>query len=112
MMGHLMVSSLDEDNPATLSESIIQDTLREDLGFQGIVITDAMRMSALADRYTVEEAAVKAVQAGNDMLLDPVDIDRTINALMDAVAQGTITEERINESVRRILTVKMETGII
>ena len=59
-----------------------------------------------------KEAAVKAVQAGNDMLLDPVDIDRTINALMDAVAQGTITEERINESVRRILTVKMETGII
>lgn len=112
MMGHLMVSSLDEDNPATLSESIIQDTLREDLGFQGIVITDAMKMSALADQYTVEEAAVKAVQAGNDMLLDPVDIDRTINALMDAVAQGTITEERINESVRRILTVKMEKGII
>lgn len=112
MMGHLIVGSMDADNPASLSASIIQDTLRKDLGFDGLVITDAMQMGALTDNYTVEEVAVKAVQAGNDMLLEPVDIDRTITALTDAVAQGTITEERIEESVRRILKVKMKYGLI
>ena len=111
MMGHLMVPSMDADNPASLSETIIQNTLREDLGFDGLVITDAMQMGALADNYTVEEAAVKALQAGNDMLLEPVDVDRTIAAITDAVAKGIITEERINESVRRILLVKMEKGM-
>lgn len=112
MMGHLMVPSMDADNPASLSEKIIQGTLRTDLGFDGLVITDAMQMGALADNYTVEEAAVKAVQAGNDMLLEPVDVDRTIAAITEAVAKGIITEERINESVRRILKVKMEKGIV
>lgn len=112
MMGHLIVGSMDADNPASLSASVIQNTLRKDLGFEGLVITDAMQMGALADNYTVEEVAVKAVQAGNDMLLEPVDIDRTIVALTDAVAQGIITEERIEESVRRILKVKMEYGLI
>ena len=110
MMGHLMVPSMDADNPASLSEKIIQGTLRTDLGFDGLVITDAMQMGALADNYTVEEAAVKAVQAGNDMLLEPVDVDRTIAAITEAVASGSIAEERINKSVRRILKVKMEKG--
>ena len=110
MMGHLMVPSMDADNPASLSEKIIQGTLRTDLGFDGLVITDAMQMGALADNYTVEEAAVKALQAGNDMLLEPVDVDRTIAAITEAVASGSIAEERINKSVRRILKVKMEKG--
>lgn len=111
MTGHLIVEDLDAENPASLSENIIQEVLRKDLSFQGIVITDALQMSALADHYTAEDIAVSAVKAGNDMLLEPVDIERTINALEDAVNQGIVSEERINESVRRILQVKINQGI-
>lgn len=106
------MDSLDSENPATLSYVIIEGVLRQDLGFQGVVITDALEMSGLADNYTVEEVAIKTVLAGNDMLLEPVDIDRTINALTNAVEQGIISEERIDESVRRILAVKLEKGIL
>lgn len=112
MMGHLCIESMDAQNPATLSSAIIQGTLRQDLGFQGIVITDALQMSAIANNYTVEEVAVNAVLAGNDMLLEPVDVGRTVDALMDAVAQGIISEERIDESVMRILKLKIKKGIL
>ena len=81
--------------------------MRHDLGFDGIVITDALQMSAIANNYTPEEVAIKAVIAGNDMLLEPVDIAKTISALENAVSQGTIPEERINESVRKILIQKI-----
>ena len=112
MVGHLLVNSLDEQYPASLSPTIIGDILRKDLQYDGIVITDALEMKALADQYTVEEVAVQAVIAGNDVLLEPIDVGRTIQALTDAVAQGIISEERINESVRRILKVKVARGII
>ena len=107
MMGHLNVDCLDSQNPASLSPIIIQETLRHDLGFDGIVITDALQMSAIANNYTPEEVAIKAVIAGNDMLLEPVDIAKTISARENAVSQGTIPEERINESVRKILIQKI-----
>ncbi len=107
MMGHLNVDCLDSQNPASLSPIIIQETLRHDLGFDGIVITDALQMSAIANNYTPEEVAIKAVIAGNDMLLEPVDIAKTVSALENAVSQGTIPEERINESVRKILIQKI-----
>lgn len=108
MMGHVIVDSLDPENPASLSPVLIQDVLRKDLGFEGVVITDALQMKAISDQYTVEETAIKAVLAGNDMLLEPVNVERTIDALMDAVAQGIISEERIDESVRRILKLKVK----
>lgn len=108
MMGHVIVDSLDPENPASLSPVLIQDVLRKDLGFEGVVITDALQMKAISDQYTMEETAIKAVLAGNDMLLEPVNVERTIDALMDAVAQGIISEERIDESVRRILKLKVK----
>lgn len=111
MTAHVIVGDIDE-NPATISSVIIQDILRKDLGFRGIIITDSLAMSALSDHYTVEDVAVKTVLAGNDMLLGPVNVERTVNALVNAVEQGIITEERIDESVRRILEKKIEKGIL
>lgn len=110
MTGHVIVGDIDE-NPATMSAVMIQDILRRDLGFQGIIITDSLAMSALADYYTVEDVAVKTVLAGNDMLLGPVSVERTVRALENAVEQGILTEARIDESVQRILEKKIEKGI-
>jgi beta-N-acetylhexosaminidase len=111
MVGHLIVPDVDEA-PATLSKTFIEDILRGELGFQGIVITDALQMSALAGNYSSEEIAVRAVQAGNDMLLEPADFKTSVQALEQAVVSGTITEERIDQSVARILSCKLKAGIV
>ena len=81
--------------------------LRNDLGFDGIVITDAMNMGAITNNYTSAEAAVQAVQAGVDMILMPQDFEDAYQGILSAVNSGTISEDRIDESVRRILEVKM-----
>jgi beta-N-acetylhexosaminidase len=111
MVGHLIVPDVDEV-PATLSKTFIEDILRGELGFQGIVITDALQMSALAGNYSSEEIAVRAVQAGNDMLLEPADFKTSVQALEQAVVSGTITEKRIDQSVARILFCKIKAGIV
>ncbi|MBP3444103.1 MAG: glycoside hydrolase family 3, partial [Methanocorpusculaceae archaeon] len=80
--------------------------LRGELGYDGIVITDALNMSAITEYYTSEEAAVMAIEAGADMLLMPEDFETAYNAVLTAVQDGTISEERINESLRRIYRVK------
>ena len=110
MVGHLIVPDMD-DVPATLSEEIVTGLLREELGYDGIVITDSLIMSAVAESYTAEEVAVMAVKAGCDMLLEPTDIDATIEAIEEAVSTGELTEDRIDESVRRILIVKLKNGL-
>ncbi len=111
MMGHLIVPELD-DKPAPLSERIVTGLLREELGFDGLVMTDAMEMSALTDYYTGGQAAVMAIQAGVDVLLCPGDLDGTIAALTAAVEDGSISEERLDQSVQRILTFKINRGLI
>lgn len=111
MVGHLIVPDIDE-LPATLSYKIGTEMLRNEIGFEGVVITDSLNMEAISDNYTAGEAAVMAVQAGMDMLLDSADVDAAIAALEDAVESGEITEDRINQSVRRILTAKEKAGIL
>lgn len=111
MVGHLIVPDIDEQ-PATLSQQIIQGILREELGFDGVIITDSLSMSALAGNYSCEDIAVKAVEAGNDMLLEPENISVAVSAVKDAVERGDIYEERIDESVRRILNVKIANGLL
>ena len=86
---------------------MITDVLRNDMGYNGIVITDSLQMQAVTDKYSPDEAAVMAIQAGDDMLLMPQDYDKAYQGIIDAVKAGTITEERINESLRRILKVKL-----
>lgn len=112
MVSHLSAPNVTGDNtPASLSEKMITEILRGQLGYQGIVITDAMDMAAITDYYTADQAAVMAIQAGADMILMPEDFEAAYNGVLDAINNGTITEERINESLRRIYRVKKKNAL-
>lgn len=107
MVSHATAPALDDNNvPSSLSRKVITDTLRGELGFQGVIITDALNMTAITDYYTPEEAAVMAIEAGADMLLMPEDFEKAYAAVLAAVQEGKITEERIDESLERIYRVK------
>lgn len=108
MIGHLEVPALETTKglPATLSKRIVTVLLKEKLGFEGLIVTDALNMDAVANNFTIEETAVKAVDAGNDILLFPVDAEETINAVQKAVEKGVITESRIDSSAQKILQAK------
>lgn len=105
MMGHITMTSVDQ-LPASVSKTMITDELRGKLGYDGVVITDSLAMGAVTEMYESGELAVKIVDAGADMLLMPQDMKAAVDALEKAVEDGTITEERINESIRRILILK------
>jgi len=92
--------------PSTLSPVILQDKLRGELGFKGVVVTDAMDMGAIVNDYGNEESAIKAIQAGIDIVLCPLHFVNAFDAVIKAVEDGKIEESRINESVRRILKLK------
>jgi len=94
------------DVPSTMSSVILQDKLRGELGYQNIIITDGMVMGAITQQYTSAEAAVKSIQAGVDIVLGPKNLVEAFDAVIDAINKGTITEERINQSVRRILKLR------
>jgi beta-glucosidase len=102
MSAHLQIPALDPTDPATLSRSILTDLLRTELGFTGLIVTDALVMGAIARRYGANEAPVLAVEAGADILLMPVDPPGAIEAVAQAVESGRIAPERIRESVERI----------
>ncbi len=109
MVGHLSLPKVvEKDVPAVFSKEIITDILRGELGFDGIVITDALDMGAVTDYYSSAQAAVMAVAAGADMLLMPEDFVAAYEGVLNAVQRGELTQERIDESVRRILKVKLE----
>ena len=97
-----------DDTPTSLSKTMVTDILREKMGYTGLVVTDAMNMGAITEEYTSGEAAVKALQAGVDIVLMPENFQEAYQGVLDAVADGTLTEERIDESVTRILTVKLD----
>ena len=96
--------------PATMSSFILQDKLRGELGYQNIIVTDAMEMGAITQQYTNAEAAVGTLQAGADIVLGPQKFVEAFDAVVKAVEDGTLTEERINQSVRRILKLKKQAG--
>jgi len=96
--------------PATLSSPVV-GMLRRDLGFDGIIVTDALDMSGLTLYFTPDEAAVRAILAGADMLLKPADTDAAVRGLREAVASGRLTEKRIEESARRLLAAKYDLGL-
>jgi beta-N-acetylhexosaminidase len=110
MMGHLIVLDV-EDKPALFSYKLVTELLREKMGFDGVVMTDSLEMKAMTDHYGERDMAVNAVKAGVDVLLMPSSLDETIDALSEAVESGEISEERINESVERILTLKDKYGL-
>lgn len=113
MMGHITVPNVtQEDVPATLSYELVTGLLREQLGYEGLIVTDSMVMQAVTDRYSSAESAVKAVQAGVDIILMPQSLTKSVAGIADAVRTGGLTEERIDESVLRILRTKLQSGII
>jgi beta-glucosidase-like glycosyl hydrolase len=97
--------------PATLSPVVVGGLLRRDLGFDGLIVTDALDMSGLTIYFAPGEAAVRAVAAGADVLLKPSDPDAVVRGLREAVAQGRLTEKRIEESARRLLAAKFDLGL-
>lgn len=113
MVAHLSLPALDtvENLPATLSTKIVTGLLRNEMKFQGVIITDAMGMRGVTKNYSAAEAAVLAVKAGIDMILLPPDEELAIKAVVDAVKRGEIAEARIDESVRRILSLKQWVGL-
>ena len=109
MVGHISCPQVTgNEEPASLSEKMITGVLREEMGFDGVVITDAMNMGAIAENYSPAEASVKAVVAGADMVLMQEDFQQAYTGVLNAVKSGKITQERIDASVTRIIGLKLE----
>ena len=113
MVSHLSVPEVvGDETPSDLSFKIVSEILRNKLGFTGVIITDSHQMASITDHYTSGEAAVKALQAGVDMVLMPQDLQAAFDGVKAALNDGTLTQERIDESVLRILQVKAEYNIL
>ena len=107
MVGHLAIPNIDSEGyPASLSSVIINDLLKTELGFNGLVITDSLQMKAIADNYPESTRYAFALNSGVDILLMPSSCANALSDLKKNVADGVVTEERINESVRKILKLK------
>lgn len=109
MIAHILLTKIDSKNPSSMSKTIITNILRNNLKFQGVVITDDMTMGAIVKNYNIGEAAVRSVNAGADIVLVCHGYDKeleVINALKSAVSKGKISEKRIDESLYRILKLK------
>ena len=106
MVGHITLSAIDPEHPASLSEAVVSGILRDTLGWDGVVITDGLEMGALM-QYDMGERCLLALEAGVDILLGVDDIPGTLKALTEAVELGWLSEERIDESVLRVLTLKL-----
>ena len=114
MVSHAMYPQIDADHPSSLSKAIITDWLRKDMGYNGVVVTDDMDMGALAKHYTFGDMAVQSILAGSDILLvchESEHMQEAKNGLMKAVKDGRISKERLDESVKRILLMKMSRGM-
>ena len=110
MVSHAMYPQIDAEHPSSLSKAIITDWLRKDMGYNGVVVTDDMDMGALAKHYTFGDMAVQSILAGSDILLvchEYEHMQEAYNGLMKAVKDGRISKERLDESVKRILLMKM-----
>ncbi|MFE6997600.1 glycoside hydrolase family 3 protein [Microbacterium sp. NPDC057659] len=112
MTAHIVMPALDDSgDPATLSKKIVTGQLREALGFKGVIVTDGLEMAAVRQKYGDGEVAVRALEAGVDQLLLPAAPQEAYRAVEDAVASGRLTEQRIDESVQRILVMKYNQGV-
>ncbi|MXX18317.1 MAG: glycoside hydrolase family 3 protein [Dehalococcoidia bacterium] len=120
MTAHIVNRDLDPSGrPATLSTEIVTGLLREELGFEGVILSDDMQMGAIVEQYSLERAAIEAIKAGVDVILianqlsdDRTEVYRVKQAILDAVAAGEISEDRIYESVERILELKRRYDLI
>src|SRR5690606_438454 len=107
MVAHIDVRAVDSNTPSTLSKKIVDGMLREDTGFEGVAISDAMNMAALTDRYGTGPAAVKALAAGMDLLLMPTDAEKAHAAIVAAVRDGTLPVSRLDEAATRSIALML-----
>lgn len=113
MVSHISISKVTENTvPASMSSVVMQNMLRDELKFKGIIITDGMDMGAITEKYDADEAAVNCIKAGADIVLMSTDVEAAYDAVKQAVEKGEIDEKSIDESVQRILEVKIKRGII
>jgi beta-N-acetylhexosaminidase len=98
--------------PATLSHKVLTDLVRKEMGFEGVIITDALEMKAITDHFGPREAILGAIKAGADIALMPADLEQACSGLLEAVKSGEIPESRINESVKRLVRLKLSAGIV
>lgn len=112
MLSHLIAKEIDPVFPASLSRNVVDLLLRQEMGFDGVVITDALRMDAIREKYDEGDAAVMAIQAGVDIVLVPGNGQEAFEAIQKAISKGELTMERIEESVERILALKIKSGLI
>lgn len=108
MVGHISLPAVTgDDTPASLSEKMVSEILRTDLGYDGLIVTDALNMGAITQKYSSSEACVKAFAAGADLLLMPADFQEAADGMMQAVQDGSISEDRLDESLLRIVYAKL-----
>ncbi len=115
MSTHVVLSAIDPTRPASLSEPVLTGILRDQLGYQGVIVTDGIYMGALTAHYTFDQIIVDSVMAGNDIICSTYSIEstaETVRALENAVQTGEITKSRIDDSVRRILLLKLHDGVL
>jgi beta-N-acetylhexosaminidase len=112
MTAHMAVPAFEPENePATVSAKILTGLLREQLGFHGIIVTDAMDMQGLASLYNTGESAVRSIEAGSDVLLMPRKAEDAINGVLAAIESGRLTRQRIDDSVIKVLSAKVKLGL-
>lgn len=112
MTAHILLTCLDPNRPATLSPLVVDGYLRDELGFDGVCMTDSLGMGALRNGYTDTQIAVMAIQAGVDILLSPADLGVAYNAVKSAVQSGAISQARLDQAVTRILSLKYRYGVM
>lgn len=113
MIAHVSLPNVTgNDLPATLSHDVVTGLLREHLGFEGLIVTDSMQMKTVSARLSAGPAAVQSIQAGVDLILMPANLSGAVDGVINAVEEGELSEERIDESVLRILVAKLKYGII
>lgn len=107
MIGHLAVPNItNSEIPASLSKELITELLKQEMGYNGLIVTDALNMKALTNHYSEKDIYELAINAGIDLLLMPSSLESAVTYIRQSIAEGKITEERINESVYKILTLK------
>lgn len=112
MIGHFAAPELTGDNmPCSMSKEVITDLLRVEMGYNGVIISDAMNVPVISEYYTSDEIAIKAIKAGSDMILMPEDFKLAHEAVVNAVNEGTIDEQRINDSLKRIYKIKYASAV-
>lgn len=112
MVSHQIVTGIGDNLPASLSYTVCTDLLRNELGFTGIIITDSFQMNTISESYSAADSAVLAIEAGVDIILMPTNLTESVQGILEAVNSGRISEDRINQSVQRILTEKEKMGLL